>query len=656
MSTPQKGSREAAFSFFDNTTNAPLPGLAASAANRLPRWALVILVLLYVGHGLVHRDAWRGDDMLGIALARAAIEGLMSGDIAGVLLPQLQGHAWNYSGPLWAIIQGIFMLPVYAWSAWHDTPLAIQVLDDLARLPVAISLLVGFVAIWKSTDRFGRRREAQPIDPLGVGPRSQDFGKTLADCALLLTTATLGVIYPWHQAGVASVSLMLTGLMLWSLSTAPETPKRAGFQTGLIVTAAFMTHGIGLGFTFLVGLLIVFQSVGPYRLVAREFYLRCFGISALLIAAWMLVAIAMTSAGRVAGWWVDGLGHWAVMRWLTEPVTLLSIRSWANDSLWKWWPLWPIAAFGLWKARKTALLKAPHWAVPVIFLIVITMIGLIGPTHWKTHQLMPVAPLALIAAFGLLSLPRPIVNLIDWFAVVLFTALGIFIWLYWTALNFGFPEALATRVPILAPGVVGDATIYEVFIGVAVTAAWISLVLWRIRRGSPRLWRPVVLSAGGLTLVWALLMTLWIPAIDRLQGQTALARSLTSGWIRAAELKLERPAADIQRTLRQAVVRREFLNGSPQNACIRLSKDHMALDVMAVAITQLPIHNRQDCLWQLGLFNPSQIRAVDQAAKLHANGESISTGQTPQWKIVWQSSAGDDRRGRDRYVLLERID
>lgn len=651
MNAHEQGSRKAAFSFFENSPSAPLPGLAASAASRLPRWALITLVLLYVGHGLVHRDPWRGDDLIGIALARSAAEALLAADWGGLLLPQLQGYSWNSSGPLWALITGLFMLPVYGWSVLQQTPLAIDVLDDFARIPLGISLVIGLVGIWKAADRFGRRREAQPVDPLGVGPKSQDFGKTLADCALLLTIATLGVIYPWHQAGLASVSFMLLALLLWSLSTTPETPKRAGFQSGLILAASCLTNGLGLAATILLGTLMVFRWVAPYRMVAREFYLRCLGLAGVLIAVWVFASIATTSLERVGQWWQIGITQWSAVRWFTEPTSLLSVRSWGSETLWKWWPLWPIAAFGVWNARHTALIKAPHWAVPMLFILAALITGLIGPADWKTHQLLPIAPLALIAAFGLLSLPRPIVNLIDWFAVVLFTALSVFIWLYWTALNFGFPENLATRVPLLAPGVKGNANVYEILIGLAATMAWISLVSWRVRRGNPKLWRPVVLSAGGLTLVWVLLMTLWIPAIDRIQGQATLARSLTTGWVRAAELRLMMTSADIRQALAQTTIRGNIFPNAAPNACIRLSQESTHLDTLAIAMTQLPIRNVPDCIWQLGLFNPNQIRAVDQAARLPSDGST-----TPRWKIVWQSSSGDDRRSRDRYVLLERID
>ncbi|MFZ9409335.1 MAG: hypothetical protein ACO25R_04090, partial [Burkholderiaceae bacterium] len=206
MTSDKKGSPRAAFSFLDNTVraSAPLPGLAASAASRLPRWALIGLLVLYVGHGLFDRVAWRGDDLMTIALARSTVQELLSGNLAVLILPQLQDLAWNQQGPLWILIVSIFLLPLVAWAAIQGLPLPIHLLDDVARIPVGLTLVLGFVTIWKAADRYARRREARPLDPLGVGPKSRDFGGTLGDCALLLAIATLGVIYPWHQAGPAA--------------------------------------------------------------------------------------------------------------------------------------------------------------------------------------------------------------------------------------------------------------------------------------------------------------------------------------------------------------------------------------------------------------------------------------------------------------------
>jgi 4-amino-4-deoxy-L-arabinose transferase-like glycosyltransferase len=209
------------------------------------------------------------------------------------------------------------------------------------------------------------------------------------------------------------------------------------------------------------------------------------------------------------------------------------------------------------------------------------------------------------------------VNLVDWFAVALFTALGIFIWLYWTALNFGFPSALAQRVAILAPGVQGNANLYEVLTGVFASMAWVVLVIWRLRRGNPRLWRPVVLSAGGLTLLWVLLMTLWLPAIDRIQGQQTLAQSLESAWIQSAQTK---PKA---------------LQANTSRFCVQLTHESQTLDAIAIALTHLPVRRDPQCHWRLGSRAPN-------ATELR------------EWKTIWRSSGTEDRRIRERFVLLER--
>ncbi|MEY3931367.1 MAG: hypothetical protein RLZZ259_249, partial [Pseudomonadota bacterium] len=321
MTSDKKGSPRAAFSFLDNTVraSAPLPGLAASAASRLPRWALIGLLVLYVGHGLFDRVAWRGDDLMTIALARSTVQELLSGNLAVLILPQLQDLAWNQQGPLWILIVSIFLLPLVAWAAIQGLPLPIHLLDDVARIPVGLTLVLGFVAIWKAADRYARRREARPLDPLGVGPKSRDFGGTLGDCALLLAIATLGVIYPWHQAGPAAIGFLLQGLLLWSLATAPETPKRAAQQIPWVITGALLSLGPGLAIAWLIALIIVFSWVQPYRLVASEFAKRFVPLLLLLIGLWLMLCLATHPFARVGAWWVQNLDDWAINRFLADP-------------------------------------------------------------------------------------------------------------------------------------------------------------------------------------------------------------------------------------------------------------------------------------------------------------------------------------------------
>jgi 4-amino-4-deoxy-L-arabinose transferase-like glycosyltransferase len=40
------------------------------------------------------------------------------------------------------------------------------------------------------------------------------------------------------------------------------------------------------------------------------------------------------------------------------------------------------------------------------------------------------------------------------------------------------------------------------------------IVRWRLSRAPKQIWRPVVISAAGTTLMWVMAMTLWLPSIN----------------------------------------------------------------------------------------------------------------------------------------------
>jgi len=635
MTKTEKGSRKAAFSFLEANTGAPLPGLAASAANRIPRWLLILIVLLYIGHGLFYRDPWRGDDMLGLALARTTAEGLLRGDFSLLLLPQLGDLAWNQQGPLWTALLAIFMLPAYLWAASAASPVPIHLLDDLARIPVALAMALGLVAVWKATDRFARRREAQPVDPLGLGPRASAFGKTLGDCALLLTIASIGVVEPWHQLGTAAVAFPLQGLLLWALATAPESPKRAGYQAAIIMFASLLMHGVGLALAQLLTVVLVLAFVRQYQFAAGPLLARWAALMIPLLMIWLICAAMVLGSGRLLQWWQGGFYGSSLSRWMAGEVPVFhNVEPWIRELLWRWWPVWPIALYGIIKVGALRILRSPHWAVPVMLTIATVVLGLLGPAHWRVHQFAPVIPLALVAAFSLLSLPRSIVNLVDWLAVVLFTTAGIFVWIHWTALNFGIPAELSTRIARVAPGLPGNANGYEIMIGLFATLAWIALVIWRVGRGKPRIWRPVALSTGGVALLWILLTTLWRPAIDRLQGQQVTASAIEQAWRQAAQQRLGIPEERLRKSMGSPKA-----SDLPREACVELSRGSVSTDAMLVAITRLPIANHGACLWRVV---PADLS--DPAVDPTRGG----------WRAIWQSS-GEDGRRRTTYVLYERI-
>jgi 4-amino-4-deoxy-L-arabinose transferase-like glycosyltransferase len=239
--------------------------------------------------------------------------------------------------------------------------------------------------------------------------------------------------------------------------------------------------------------------------------LRAFAVLLIGGAAWVL-SVDNTPGGSI---WLERWWQWNIQQFLwasDNPVWGLNIKSGLKASAWFFWPTWPLALWAVWHYRHA--LKEPALRVPLAALVGLWL-GLLCTKGNQESDFFPlIVPLALLAALGLPTLRKALISLIDWFAVTSFTAASILIWLGWTAVTFGSPEKIAYNFNRLAPGFNSVIVPMEVFTAVVATLAWLLLVVWRVKTHPRALWRVMVLSTGGTTLVWLLLMTLWLPWIN----------------------------------------------------------------------------------------------------------------------------------------------
>ncbi|HEY5798962.1 MAG TPA: glycosyltransferase, partial [Burkholderiaceae bacterium] len=179
-----------------------------------------------------------------------------------------------------------------------------------------------------------------------------------------------------------------------------------------------------------------------------------------------------------------------------------------RDGLWFCWPALPFALWSVyaWRRQRAAL----HIVLPVSFFAVLALLACLNP-HVDQSNLLPLLPpLAVLAAFGLPTMKRGAINAIDWFAVMALTTGAAFFWLAWWAMLSGWPARLHKNVLRLVPGYTPTVDWLAVLVAASVTIAWVLLVHWRISRRPSVLWRAVVLSSGGVILMWALWMTLFL--------------------------------------------------------------------------------------------------------------------------------------------------
>ena len=183
--------------------------------------------------------------------------------------------------------------------------------------------------------------------------------------------------------------------------------------------------------------------------------------------------------------------------------------------MWFTWPAWPLALWTLWRWRYQLknILANPHLSLPLWFVAVSVI------TTWLSGLsdralLLSLPAMATLAAFALPTLRRSVGAFIDWFTLVFFSAGALIIWVVWTSMHTGVPAQPAINVARLAPGFTTFFSGYALIFAVMASLVWASLVKWRAGRHRSAIWKSMALPAGGATLCWLLVMTLWLPLLN----------------------------------------------------------------------------------------------------------------------------------------------
>ena len=461
-------------------------------AAKMPRWLLLLMCTLYVVPGLVGRDPWRFEDAAGFGVAWTM--SLAPRGAFDWLAPNVLGAPVAEEGPLpfWLGAIAIRLLPFLA--------------PDTAMRGVAMAWLALFlVCLWYGAYLLARRPEAQPADPFGASASRADYGRAIADCALLVALATFGLLARAHETTAEAAQVAWVGVFLFGCALATERPRLGGAIAGLAVGLSLMSRGLPAAVPLALAALALPALVGAYRLVARPMLSGFVPAAIAAAAAWPAMLWSAGDAGRahLAGWLLWNRAQVSG----PEAAGLLDLL---ETVPWFFWPAWPLAAWAAWRWRERRL--EPAVAVPAVTALLLAVPALLSPTGGESVLLPLVPPLALLAALGLPTIRRGLTGLIDWFAVMTFTLIGFALWAYWIAFQTGWPPRMAYRAQQSVIGFAPEVHAVELVLGLAATLAWIALVAWRVARHPKALWRTMILSAGGMVLAWSLLMTLWLPA------------------------------------------------------------------------------------------------------------------------------------------------
>ncbi|MDO5101534.1 MAG: hypothetical protein Q4D91_01305 [Lautropia sp.] len=511
------------------------PYLVTSAdAARLPRWIPLLFCAVYVFAGLFGRDPWRTDDAIGFGIAHT----MATGSTIDWLLPNVHGVLVAEGGPLpfWlgAIgMQVAHFLNALASSLFGRMADPWLISPDLAlRMTAALGIAMAMVLLWYAARNLARRPEIQPQDPFGAGVSPNDFGHAVADASLLALLACFGLIAPIHETTANAAQLPWVALYLFGLSMALDRPRTGGLLVGVSVAAGLLTYGAPLALMLTLALFLLCWLVTPYRLVAGWILLTAVPVMLIGSIVWPAMLAyysnpdsAVQALPMMAGdsqlpldpaarlkvaEYLDAWLHWN--RQLLGLATPESLLRYVNTMPWYFWPMWPFVIWGVWRWRGGCR-EAPI-AAALFPLATLLFVALLNPSPTDhQHMLTPmVMPMAILTGITLPMIRRNLVSVVDWFAVMIFSVVGLAVWAYWIAFMTGWPPRMAAKAQAAVPGFSASLSWVELGIGLAATLAWLLLVIWRVSRRPRPFWRPMALSSGGMVLSWLLLMTLWLPA------------------------------------------------------------------------------------------------------------------------------------------------
>ncbi len=489
-----------------NSTRVSRVRLTASATSALPRWLLLAICVIYGLSGLFYRDPWKNEDAAGFGVMWS----MATGNGQDWLMPNIVGRPFVQAGPLVFWIGGAF---IRVFGQWMGP-------SDASRLTTALFFFVTCACIWYGAYLLGRRAEVQPFEfVFGGQPSPLDYGRTLADGALLIFLACVGLAQRGHETTPLVGALCFVALTLYGLIRALDRPVQGS-----------LIYGFGIGCLSLAGgpilPLVITLSVLVTARVTRVLPIKPLLTVALplsLVLGWSWPAMAYLLAANPTDA-VTFIREWARFdrRQYTGP-TAHSLGYIARNLPPFAWPVWPLAAWA-WKSWG-GMRTAPHIALPLAILLPQVLLLLLQPQPGDDSFLLLIPPMAVMATFALPTLKRAAINAIDWFALLAFTLLGGFVWLVWIAKITGYPAQIARNVFRLLPGYRPTFSWTALLCALLVTAAWVLIVVWRTSRVPKAIWRAVVISAAGTTLLWVLMMTLWLPTIDYAKTYREVAQS-----------------------------------------------------------------------------------------------------------------------------------
>ena len=525
---------------------------------------LGLLCLVWLVTGLVGHDPWKPDEAYSFGLIYSILQ---SGDW---LVPTLAGEPLMDKPPL------------YYWTA----AVFAKLFSSLLPLHDGARLASGFYS-------------ALTLLFTGLAGRKL-YGENRGWAAAIILIGCLGMLVHAHQILTDLALLSGCAMMLYGFSHSQERSLRAGIWIGLGIGIGFMSKGFIAAILFA---LIAALLPALFKAWRKRQYFLSLCIAVLVSLPWLTIwpwLLYQHSPQLFTDWaWTHNIG-----RWFTYARGGAGQQSfyYLQNLPWLAWPALPLAVWVVWKSRHR-LAQRDDLQLPLVsFAVMLVTLSLV-PDIQEAYALPMLLPIALLAAASLSMLKRGAANALDWFGLMVFALLAILMWWGWAGLLLDNQAKITHWLKDYQPSFEPALHTSAFTLAIVATVLWLILV-WRVGRSMRR---AVVNWAGGITLIWILAMTLWLPWLDSGKSYRNMVVSLKRAMPHQYNC-----------------IRRENL-GDGQRAMLHYFGD---------ITTQKDA--RKDC----------DLRLI-QGKKL-----SLSMQDTAHWEKIWEGSRMDDKN--EHYRLYRR--
>lgn len=449
----------------------------AKVGERAKTRLLIVLCAIWLCVGLIGHAPWKPFESQSISIIKTIIE------TGNWLTPMAASHSTLENPPLYYIVASIFSTLLSPFLASHDA----------ARLSSGVWMLITLLMV-------------------GMTGREM-WGKGYGRQTTFILMGCLGLMISAHTMMPAVSSLTGLATAFYALALSKRRPYRAAALLGAGLGVSFLSTGL------LPTFIIVFTCLVLPLLFSdwRNKHFATVILTATLVASpffllWPILGVAQAPDAMQA-WWESSLHSFHQDFHLYFLKTLL----------WYAWPALPLALWGLWRHR-TLLLSKPRFQLMIVFFAVsLAMIGL-GGERKEVFALPLLLPLTAMAGGSIETLKRGAAGALNWFGLILFGLLSFLIWLGWASMMSGSPAKAKERLIFLSGLVHLDFHLLAFIAATAITLIW-GLAITRSQhsnRSGATNW------AIGMTCVWTLLMTLWLPMIEAARSYKPVFTSLKS--------------------------------------------------------------------------------------------------------------------------------